>query len=197
MRDMLGNEAINLPAEGEVEIWKPVEGWPRYEVSSFGRVRNVLKGNILMPLVDKNGYHKVFLYDKRDGKTVRKDWRIGRLVCLAFYGEPEGEKQYTDHIDRCRVNDYYKNLRWASGSENMKNRNFSKSRNFNYGDKKTPILLLDKETGEILERFTCARQAERKCGINYIQIITQLNGGRKAFKIGKFVREEDYLQGKT
>ena len=29
MRDMLGNEAINLPAEGEVEIWKIVEGWCR------------------------------------------------------------------------------------------------------------------------------------------------------------------------
>lgn len=157
MRDMLGNEAINLPAEGEVEIWKPIEDWPRYEISSFGRVRNVLKGNILMPIVDKNGYHKVCLYDYRDGKTVRKDWRIARLVCLAFYGKPEGEKQFADHIDRCRINNYYKNLRWASGSESMKNRNPSKSRNFNYGDKKTPILLLDKETGEILERFSCAR----------------------------------------
>ena len=151
MRDMLGNEAINLPAEGEVEIWKPVEGWSRYEISSFGRVRNVVKGNILTPILDKNGYHKVVLYKSENGQTVKKDWRIGRLVCQAFWGEPEGDKKIADHIDRCRNNNYYKNLRWVSYSESMANRNMSKSRNFNYGDKKTPILLLDRETGEILD----------------------------------------------
>ena len=58
MRDMLGNEAINLPAEGEVEIWKPVEGWSRYEISSFGRVRNVVKGNILMPILESSFIQK-------------------------------------------------------------------------------------------------------------------------------------------
>ena len=197
MRDMLGNEAINLPAEGEVEIWKPVEGWSRYEISSFGRVRNVVKGNILMPILDKNGDHKVVLYKSENGQTVKKDWRIGRLVCQAFWGEPEGDKKIADHIDRCRNNNYYKNLRWVSYSESMANRNMSKSRNFNYGDKKTPILLLDRETGEILERFECALDAEKKYHLGHTQLVSQLNGGRRAFKIGKFVREEDYLQNNS
>ena len=66
---MLGNEAINLPAEDEVEIWKPVEGWTRYEISSFGRVRNVVKGNILTPILDKNGYYKVVLYKSENGSV--------------------------------------------------------------------------------------------------------------------------------
>jgi hypothetical protein len=30
MKDMLGTEAINLPAENEEEIWKQCSEWPNY-----------------------------------------------------------------------------------------------------------------------------------------------------------------------
>ena len=65
------------------------------------------------------------------------------LVCEAFHGKPEGDCNITDHIDHCRVNNYYKNLRWVDRKESAKNTTRSKKR---YGGKTgLPIILYTKE----------------------------------------------------
>lgn len=45
--------------ETEIEIWKPIEGYPNYEVSSFGNVRNI-KTNSFLKSQNCNGY--IFAY---------------------------------------------------------------------------------------------------------------------------------------
>lgn len=191
MRDMVGNEAINLPEEGEIEVWVQLEEWPNYEISTFGRIRNY-KGKILKPRADKNGYYTVCLYKTIDGKSFRKYKKIGRLVCETFWGAPEGDRNVSDHIDRCRVNNYYKNLRWVNRSESTKNRSQHIERNFSYGDKKTPILLVDRNTNEIIARFSSPAEARKAYGVSRCDLCAQLNGGRRAFSFGRFVREQDY-----
>lgn len=42
---MIENRAI----ENGIEVWKPVEGYPNYSVSSKGKVRNDKTGRILKP----------------------------------------------------------------------------------------------------------------------------------------------------
>jgi len=93
-----------------MENWKKIEGYEKYEVSDWGRVRrgeNVLKG-----VVGSNGYLQVGLY--KDGI---KAWKyIHRLVCLSFLPNPEG-KRTVNHIDENKANNLLENLEWATDSE--------------------------------------------------------------------------------
>ena len=47
--------------------------------------------------------------------------RVHRIVCTAFHGEPEGERNIVDHIDTNRQNNRPENLRWVSKLENTLN----------------------------------------------------------------------------
>ena len=81
------------------EIWKPIEGFEGYEVSSAGRVRSVdriikcanrffvhKKGGIRKPYRNPiNGYMTICL--RRDNKSWPK--YVHRLVATAFLPNPE------------------------------------------------------------------------------------------------------------
>jgi hypothetical protein len=97
--------------------WKPIENYPKYEVSDCGMVLSHYSGNILKP--QKNcgsGYLHVVLCKNSKKKTCK----IHRLVAQAFIPNPENKK-CIDHIDRCRTNNHIDNLRWATNSENSQN----------------------------------------------------------------------------
>ena len=47
-----------------VEVWRPLEDFPRYEVSSFGRVRNAETGRTLRREITPAGYARVRLLNK-------------------------------------------------------------------------------------------------------------------------------------
>ena len=98
------------------EIWKTIEGYPLYEVSTFGRVRNRNSKKILSPAICKNtGYKKVNLWNKGYDKTHS----IHRLVAEAFIPNPNN-KRLVNHIDCDKTNNHISNLEWATDSENMK-----------------------------------------------------------------------------
>lgn len=42
-------------------MWRPAVGFPLYEVSSLGRIKNVKTGRMLRPRGKKNGYLQVRL----------------------------------------------------------------------------------------------------------------------------------------
>jgi len=107
--------------------WKSIENYPNYEISNCGMVMNS-RGNILKPTINNGrGYEYVDLHN--NGK--RKNCTIHRLVAIAFIPNPEN-KLHVDHIDRCKTNNHVSNLRWATHSENMQNRE-------NYCDNKLGI----------------------------------------------------------
>ena len=54
----------------ENEIWKTVENYENYEVSSLGKVRNVVTNKMLKPS-NKAGYYHVSLTNKNLKKTLK------------------------------------------------------------------------------------------------------------------------------
>lgn len=195
MEDKYGTPAINLPEEDEEEIWMPAPGYEdRYEISSFGNLKNKKTG--LLRKLDKDhfGYPVVCLrkYDPIIKKYRTHSVYIHRLVCEAFNGPPTAENNICDHIDRCIVNNYYLNLRWTDHRGNKMNSKTSSARRPHIKIKTTPIVLLD-INGNFIERFNSILEAHEKTGISIQQIQHNLRGAREPFKIGYFKTEADYF----
>lgn len=93
------------------EEWRSINHFPRYQVSSVGRVRSVV-GKIYK-LDVKDGYPCLRL----DG--VRK--LVHRLVAEEFIENHDERKVMVDHIDRDRSNNNIANLRWVTPQQNRMN----------------------------------------------------------------------------
>jgi hypothetical protein len=105
-----------------MEEFRKIQGYDNYSVSNFGNVRNDTTRLILQPIISTN-YYIVNLY--RDNK--KKSFHIHRLVALTFIQNPENKK-CVDHIDNNKLNNNVNNLRWATITENNRNKVLS-SRN--------------------------------------------------------------------
>ena len=103
------------------ETWRPVPGFPGYEVSDTGRVKSLprknlagamRRGRVLKPDTP-SGYSLVRL--ARDG--VKHARLVHRLVLEAFVGKcPEGFQ--TRHLNGVRGDNRLSNLRWGTIYEN-------------------------------------------------------------------------------
>ena len=60
-------------------------------------------------------------YDDRTGYMLIGQERVHRIVCWAYHGAPEGDKNVADHIDTNRCNNRPDNLRWVTKLENTLN----------------------------------------------------------------------------
>ncbi len=99
------------------EEWAAVDGYKNYQVSWWGRVRNSKTGRILKPGTSGPGYQFVML--SKNGKA--KIQYIHKLVAREWVSNPE-EKRCVDHIDGSRTNNHFENLRYATHSENSRNK---------------------------------------------------------------------------
>lgn len=95
-----------------MEIWKDVNGFSNYEVSSYGRVRNKFTNTIKKARVSNHGYYITDLFEKGKGSTKL----IHRLVALHFINNPEN-KETVNHIDGNKLNNDLSNLEWNTFSE--------------------------------------------------------------------------------
>lgn len=103
--------------------WKVVDGLPNLQVSSCGYVRQCGRGGFwsppYKPSPNPRGYHVVVHHGVH--------YRVHVLVATAFIGErPPGHT--VDHIDRKRSNNSVGNLRWATGEQQVANRNRNRKR---------------------------------------------------------------------
>ena len=98
------------------EQWKPIEGFPMYEISSMGRLKSYHRnpnGKILR--INTSGcYHSYPLVV--DG--VRHTKYIHRLVANAFLG-PKSEGQIIRHLDGDVSNNTVSNLAYGTQADNM------------------------------------------------------------------------------
>ena len=106
-----------------VEVWRSIDGYNNYAISSFVKVKNTKTGKILKGFDNGHGYLKVDLYED----AIRKTHQVHRLVANALIDNPD-DKLCVDHIDNNRTNNHISNLRFATNKENSQNRKLS-SRN--------------------------------------------------------------------
>ena len=154
------------------ELWKPVVGFEGlYEVSTFGRVKSLdrivnfrgsksfRKGKIKSTwLIDD------YVYVSLCKNGVQKPYRVNILVANAFIPNPDN-KPTCDHINRVRYDNRVENLRWATYSEQNKNKDLSnhKIKLQNKLGKKVQQLTLK---GELVAEYSCIIEAERETGID-------------------------------
>lgn len=132
-----------------VESWKKIDGFDRYSVSSFGRVRNDKTGKHLksFPRGYKNEYRGVDLY--KDGRRCPN--LVHRLVADAFLPPPGPGQDEVNHIDVDPTNNRVENLEWCTRAENEAHKQFMRMTDpfVGTGDDDKPI---EDKTYEIPER---------------------------------------------
>ena len=109
----------------QTEIWKPIPGFPAYDVSNHGRVRSYYTRGVCPEITSSplrilkncklnNGHYIIKLY--KDGNIHR--YLVHRLVMLAFVGPcPDGLE--VCHNDGDPTNNHLDNLRYDTHSNNI------------------------------------------------------------------------------
>ena len=183
------------PAPGEQEIWTKCVDYPAYEVSTFGNVRNAATGAFMTPkFINSGGYAQVHLRIGIKNKNGKFE-TVHRLVAKAFCENPDPEKKYiVDHIDHNRKNNYYKNLRWVTPKENVLNSNPRKPRIYK---ERTPIVLLNAETNELIKEFPNTLVAAKELNLSPTVIVQSIHNNRPPLKVGRFMPKADYEKMKS
>ena len=101
-----------------MEIWKDIDGFDgKYQVSSWGRIRNAITKCIIKPYSNTKGYLKVGLYKGDDNKRIK--FRVNRLVASAFIPNPYSLPQ-VNHKDGNKANNSFTNLEWVTNNDNQR-----------------------------------------------------------------------------
>lgn len=103
--------------------WRSVPGWPMYEASSAGTIRNVRTGRIMAGSISKKtGYRTVVLCSgSRWGFAdthKMQPMNLHRAVCMAFKGPPPFDGACAAHLDGNRQNNLPSNLDWKTYAGN-------------------------------------------------------------------------------
>lgn len=146
-----------------MEIWKKIDNFDNYEISSIGRVRTTdkiiirtngrpipFRGRILKLYKDHKGYLHVNLYNK---SHVKRRFQVHRLVAKYFIPNPNNLPQ-VNHKDENKSNNCITNLEWCSNNYNINygNRNYNLSRSLKNNIKTSKIVLqYDKDKNLIRE----------------------------------------------
>jgi len=134
-----------------MEEWRKIKDCSNYSVSNLGNIRNDVTNRLLQPTI-KGGYVHITL--TTDFKK-RRSFKVHRLVGIAFIENPNNNPE-VDHINQNKIDNRLCNLRWFTKKENNNNRKITE----NFGIKKNkPVIRIDINTGEILQKYVSIKEA--------------------------------------
>lgn len=115
MIDWLGVDVTEPIAPDEE--WRPVEGFPKYEVSNYGRVRSVWRASgpqLMKPSPHKGGYFWMAFGKHNEA--------VHHLVLKAFVGPKPQADTECRHLDGNPANNKLDNLVWGTRRENYEDK---------------------------------------------------------------------------
>lgn len=101
--------------------WRVVPGWPKYEVSECGDIRRTCDGVLRKPYQTTTTPSYLYLV-LRSGPRLKRAIAVHRIVALAFIGPPPFPKAECCHRDGDSLHNHWRNLKWATPSENQMDR---------------------------------------------------------------------------
>ena len=84
-------------------------------------IKKRANGRIVSEFIENNGYVRLNLSERINGITVQRKYYKHKLVAKQFIENPN-DYDYVDHMNRNKLDNSIKNLRWCSASDNSKNR---------------------------------------------------------------------------
>ena len=94
------------------EYWKSIVEGPRnIEVSTLGRIRDKITGNIVKPQITNRGYNTIYVGNY-------KRCLLHRLIAFAFIPNPLNLPQ-VNHINGVKTDNRVENLEWCTSSHNI------------------------------------------------------------------------------
>jgi hypothetical protein len=167
----------------EIELIGPLR--LRYAISNFGRLISfsdqiengrIVKGSLI------DGY-RIFRYKVRiDGKISNKHAFFYRLVAENFLKKENEDAVYVLHLNRCRDQDHYMNLRWATKEQMLehqrnspyvieakKNLALHKTKTNGYKLSATTVMFIKKKLLDPTKKIKIKTLA-RKFGISEMQL---------------------------
>ena len=184
------------------EIWRKIDGYENYSVSSEGRVRNDKTGKILKGISNGKGYKYVTLC--KNGK--KKNFLVHQLVAQVFLLNHEN-KPFVDHINCVRDDNRIENLRWCSQKDNCNNplskKNYSEAKSgekhpmYGHTGENNPnsiaVVGINIENPDITIEYSSMGQAQ-KDGFSAGNICSCCNGKLKSHKGYYWCYKEDYIK---
>ena len=169
------------------EIWKTIEKYPEYEVSSLGRVRSIDRtyvdsmgrtihktSQIIKLEVEKaKNYSQVMVHIWSKHKEHRLI--VARLVAEAFIPNPDNLPQ-VNHIDENSLNNCVNNLEWCTCQYNILYGTYLERRS---KSKSKPIDVFDKNNNYI-ETLPSGIAVSKKYNVSRGGISSVCNGNRKS-----------------
>lgn len=141
-------------------LWRDIKDYEGlYQISSQGDIRNS-NGLIMKQRLDKDGYKRITLTKRENGKKILKTFQIHQLVAINFLDNPN-YYDCVNHKDENKMNNYVENLEWCTRAYNN-----SYTKRFPKGGINKPVINLN--TGKIYKSMTEAgREMGVTCGAIY------------------------------
>lgn len=160
-----------MAAEHSAEEWRPVKGHEgRYEVSSLGRVRSLIRAEprILKPTRDWKGYHRVSL----SGKT-----RTVHLIVLEAFHGPRPDGLQASHLNDDKDNNTSDNLAWETPRKNYDRR--AENGGDTCGERSASAILTENDVREIRQLYAAGENYTdlgRRFGVHLTTIRKLIRG---------------------
>lgn len=116
-----------------MEVWKTIRESPNYAISSHGRLKRLTASNgtqagrILSPRISRRGRGYRYFNISLDG--TKKTVKVHRLVATAFIGDPPSPEHHAAHINGDSLDNRVENLRWATATENNRDKQLHGTQN--------------------------------------------------------------------